>query len=90
MCLTRVARQSSATFLFVLDELRKKRPTEATAPWVVGMGYVLPPTTLTTATAHIVTVSLIHPPCDHSFGPGLALEGVLLRYPEDSAPKGSE
>ncbi|ELR10887.1 uncharacterized protein ACA1_144880 [Acanthamoeba castellanii str. Neff] len=53
---------SSATFLFVLDELRKKRPTEATAPWVVGMG----------------------------FGPGLALEGVLLRYPEDSAPKGSE
>jgi hypothetical protein len=31
--------QSSATFLFVLDELRRKRPTEATAPWVVGMGY---------------------------------------------------
>jgi hypothetical protein len=34
--------QSSATFLFVLDELRRKRPTEATAPWVVGMGYGAP------------------------------------------------
>jgi hypothetical protein len=73
----------------VLDELRRKRPTEATAPWVVGMGYVpqLDRRTLThTHTRyrphdHHLTSSA-HP--SHSFGPGLALEGVLLRYPEDS------
>lgn len=32
--------QSSATFLFVLDQIKNGKPTEATTPWVVGMGYV--------------------------------------------------
>ncbi len=30
--------QSSATFLFVLDELRRNEPHQAREPWVVGMG----------------------------------------------------
>jgi len=43
---------SSVTFLFVLDNLRKNKPKEQTAPYVVGMG----------------------------FGPGLALEGAVLKW----------